>query len=266
MFQSLLTKVKENSLVDVNHHLGVLKETVLAESGQYVDNFKSDASFVSQMVRNESEKMNQALFNGQLKLPTFPRMKSQPKLIENSDDENMITLVTEERKESPKPINHGPIAFVDELDVHDVVEENSFTYTYFNDDDDEEEIEEVTINRSFKITEIIRTTKDSNIKRLKKKMKSSLDQCKIKAEVEAEHLRCSLLRENPVNYFLDNSDKLLEHSTLPNLKSLKERLELQICQSNSTLLNLIEEKDDLEVRRDEAAADVRDLMEIQSLS
>ena len=43
-----VTKV---NLSDVNHELGKAKESLVYESGSYIDNFKSDAALVGSLIR-----------------------------------------------------------------------------------------------------------------------------------------------------------------------------------------------------------------------
>ena len=54
----------------------------------------------------------------------------------------------------------------------------------------------------------------------------------------------------------------LDATSLTELKKLSNLLEQKISDSNVNLLELIEEKDALEQRNDEAEADVKDLMSI----
>ena len=54
----------------------------------------------------------------------------------------------------------------------------------------------------------------------------------------------------------------LDTTSLTELKKLSNLLEQKIGDSNVNLLELIEEKDALEQRNDEAEADVKDLMSI----
>ena len=39
------------NLSDVNHELGKAKESLVYESGSYIDNFKSDAALVGSLIR-----------------------------------------------------------------------------------------------------------------------------------------------------------------------------------------------------------------------
>ena len=73
MLKGLVTKMSDAKLSDLNYRLGKLKEGVLSESGEYLENLKSDLSLVSNLVKAETGKINENVFNGKLQLP---RIKS----------------------------------------------------------------------------------------------------------------------------------------------------------------------------------------------
>ena len=79
--------------------------------------------------------------------------------------------------------------------------------------------------------------------------------------LEAESWRSSALEGNPLNLFLTNKVNL-DKTPLEELKNLSNLLGHKIGESNTNLLELIEEKDALEQRNEEADADVKDLMSI----
>ena len=71
MIKGLVTKLADAKLSDLNYNLGRLKEEVVTESGEYLDNFKTDFSLVSSLVKAETGKINEKVFNGRLQLPTI---------------------------------------------------------------------------------------------------------------------------------------------------------------------------------------------------
>ena len=95
----------------------------------------------------------------------------------------------------------------------------------------------------------------------RQKMKDNLSKCTIKAEIEAESWRSFSLQENPLNLFLMKNTNL-DATSLTELKMLSNLLQRKISDNNIYLLELIEEKDVLEQRNEEAEADVKDLMSI----
>ena len=57
MIKGLASKFADAKLSDLNYNLGKIKEGVVTESGEYLDNFKSDLSLVSSLVKTETEKI-----------------------------------------------------------------------------------------------------------------------------------------------------------------------------------------------------------------
>ena len=62
MLKGIVTKMADARLSDLNYSLGKLKEGVLSESGEYLENFKSDLSLVSKIVKAETGKINSWCF------------------------------------------------------------------------------------------------------------------------------------------------------------------------------------------------------------
>jgi len=78
VFDSLLSKIQQVSLSNVNHELGKAKENLVYESGSYIENFKSDAAHVGSLIRSESTKFSN-LFSGASK-SGLPKSTSLPVL------------------------------------------------------------------------------------------------------------------------------------------------------------------------------------------
>ena len=251
MFQSIRSKVSQTTnLLDLNHQLGRIKETVLSESSQYIENFSTDARKVSALVKSESGKINDQLFNGKLGMPY--KMGS-----EDSNTKDNTATVTETLSGQVK--DYSPIsAFVDEgkliePEEDDFLEQNVFKY--FEDDSD---CEQIGLDDS--LGNIVKKSKSVKLKKLQKKVKSALDNCKINAKVEADEYKMELLKTNPINDVRD----VLEQYSLSDLKGLEKTLWSTIVDRNGQLLQLIDEKEGLELRNAEALADVKDLVSIMT--
>ena len=256
MFQNLLSKVGD--LTEINHHLGRVKDTLLTESGHYIENFKADVQTVGEMVKHESEKINGNFFNSKLNLPT---LKTEQKECE-------YQFLTEIPKSIPTTSNPPVqyIAFIDENDVFEEPEDDlSSKCTYFCDDDEDiegnEEHENLRGSPS-NIGDIFKQSKSAKLKKLKQKTKVALTNCKINAQVEAEVYREVVLRENPIHDFLTENNSSFTNAAVPDLKCLKTNLEVKVLQSNATLLKLIREKESLQQRAAECLADIKDLTSI----
>ena len=266
MFQNILSKVGgESKLSSLNHTLGKVKNNLILESGIYIDNLKKDASIVGELVKGETEKLNENLVHGKVLLQ---------KLVTNEDEavpvstENEYSIIEQFQEFSQVSQNQAskrlsPIAFIDENDISfddiELVKEN---FDYFNiDSDSDEDLEQYSVASHTKIGDIFKRSKDLKLRKLKQKMKEDLNKCTINAEIEAESWRSSALEANPLNLFLNNRSRL-DKTPLEELKKLSNLLGHKICESNTNLLELIEEKDALEQRNEEADADVKDLMSI----
>lgn len=78
VFDSLLSKIQQVSLSNVNHELGKAKESLVYESGSYIENFRSDAAHVGSLIRSESTKFSN-LFSSSSK-SGLPKSTSLPVL------------------------------------------------------------------------------------------------------------------------------------------------------------------------------------------
>lgn len=74
---NLITKLSQVSLSDINHELGKAKESLVYESGNYIQNFKSDASHVGSLIRSESMKFG-SLLGTKEGAPALPKSTSMP--------------------------------------------------------------------------------------------------------------------------------------------------------------------------------------------
>ena len=249
MFQSIKSKVSKTNLLDLNHQLGRIKDTVLSESSQYIENFGTDVRTVSELVKSESNKINEQIFNGRIGIPAVLRS-------EDLDSKNNQEIVTETRLGQAQ--NNSPVyAFVDEGRFVD--EEDEFldknVFTYFKDDSDSEKSES---DESQGLENIVKKSKTVKLKKLEQRVRSALDNCKINAKIEAEDFRVELQKTNPLN------DICLEQSNLSDLKALEETLWSTIIDRNGKLLQLIEDKETLELRNAEGLTDVKDLVSIMT--
>ena len=152
----------------------------------------------------------------------------------------------------------GPIAFTDEDFSFDDSNEDFENLKYFKDEESESNGSNEDLNN---IGNAILAAKGSNVKKLRKKVQEDLAKCTISAEIEAENWRTKMLSLNPVNSWLTKHPNL-NHINFEDLIQLKKDLQTRITSGNTELLNLIETKDNLEQRRDESMADVKDLMSI----
>ena len=252
MFQSLKSKVSQTNLLDLNHQLGRIKETVLSESSQYIENFSTDVRKVSELVKSESGKFNEQIFNGRIGIPAMERSEDS-----NTKDnlENLIGTRTEQIK-----LHETVYAFVDEgtfmkEEEDDFLDRNVFTY--FKDDSDSEKSES---DETQGLENIVKQSKSVKLKKIEQKVRTALDNCKINAKIEADDYRMELLKTNPINDIQDT----LEQSNLSDLKALEETLWSAVIDRNGKLLQLIERKENLELKNAEGLADVKDLVSIMT--
>ena len=246
MFQSIKAKVSQSSLIDFNRQIGRIKDTVISESSQYMENFSSDARKVSELIRSESGKINEQIFSGRITFPTL------------HEDSNTSTKVVAETRTSQGGHQAPVCAFPEEsrfIDEEDnFLDQNQFTY-FVDEISDSDEIES---DDSHVIQTIARNSKNIKFKKLRQKVRNALDNCKINAQVEADTFKEELMKSNPVNEI----DRDLEQANLTDLQDLEKALEIKIFEMNTKLLQLIEEKDRLEQGNAEGLTDVKDLVSI----
>eukprot|EP00088_Acartia_fossae_P055492 TRINITY_DN6439_c0_g1_i1.p1 TRINITY_DN6439_c0_g1~~TRINITY_DN6439_c0_g1_i1.p1 ORF type:complete len:376 (+),score=85.72 TRINITY_DN6439_c0_g1_i1:145-1272(+) len=84
VFGSLMSKISELSLSDLNHELGKAKESLMYGSSQYVQNFRSDAATMGSMIRSESTRFGD--YMDKFKKPKMPKSTSLPVI---QDKENI---------------------------------------------------------------------------------------------------------------------------------------------------------------------------------
>lgn len=81
LFDNFLTKLSQVNLSDLNHELGKAKENLQTayESGNYIGNFKSDASHVGTLIRSESTRFSSILGGAKTRgPPSLPKSASLP--------------------------------------------------------------------------------------------------------------------------------------------------------------------------------------------
>jgi len=77
LFDNLITKLSQVNLSDINHELGKAKESIVYESGSYLENFKTDASHVGSLIRSESTRFGSFL-GAKEKTPALSKSTSLP--------------------------------------------------------------------------------------------------------------------------------------------------------------------------------------------
>ena len=240
MFKNIFIKVGgEGKFTDLNYHLGKVKETIKKESESYVENFKKDASTVSNIVLHETGKINENLFQGKLKIPAINETIKQT--LTHKTEHSLSTFDANKTSQELQPLP-TPIAFIDEdwdyfEDSNTETTANqSYKMTYFNDDDEDSDVQEGSPNS---INDIFKNTKQTNMRKLKLKAKEDIKKCTITAEIEAEGWRCTALESNPLNRYLAKHSNISDMN-VSNLEILKQELENRVRESNLELLRLLE--------------------------
>ena len=248
MLKGIVTKMADAKLSDLNYSLGKLKEGVLSESGEYLENFKSDLSLVSNLVKAETGKINENVFSGKLQLP---RIKSNVNL-------RLFDEKLEEKVVKQPFVPFEAQNFLDE-DLDDLD-----SCTFFKDDDEKVDIDLLSNSSSLSsssgnIENIFQNAKETKIREMKGKFDLLLGGCGLIAEKQTAELQRSLEREHPLG---EEERTDLNKLDLESLQLLSEALQRRITQSNSDLVRLLNLKDSLEQKREESLSDVKDLMSI----
>ena len=249
MLKGLVTKMSDAKLSDLNYSLGKLKEGVLSESGEYLENFKSDLSLVSNLVKAETGKINENVFSGKLQLP---RIKSNVNL-------RLFDEKLEEKVVKQPFVPFEAQNFLDE-DLDDLD-----SCTFFKDDDEQVDIDllsnssSLSSSSSGNIENIFQNAKETKIREMKGKFDLLLGDCGLIAEKQTAELQRSLEREHPLG---EEERTDLNKLDLESLKLKTEALQQRITQSNTDLVTLLNLKDSLEQKREESLSDVKDLMSI----
>ena len=251
MIKGLVTKLADAKLSDLNYNLGRLKEGVVTESGEYLDNFKTDLSLVSSLVKAETGKINEKVFNGRLQLPHISTARLN--IFEGKKEETV-------RGVSPiESVNNRNVEINPILDED--FDDNSFTY--FKDEDSFDDINfhnsSSSSSSSGNIESIFMQAKETKMREMKAAFDLLIEECSSIAEKQASNLAKSLQKKHPLNE-INTGD--LNNYDLQSLQLLSETLERRIGESNSDLVELLNIKDSLEQRREESLSDVRDLMSI----
>ena len=248
MLKGLVTKMSDAKLSDLNYSLGKLKEGVLSESGEYLENFKSDLSLVSNLVKAETGKINENVFSGKLQLP---RIKSNVNL-------RLFDEKLEEKVVKQPFVPFEAQNFLDE-DLDDLD-----SCKFFKDDDEKVDIDLLSNSSSLSsssgnIENIFQNAKETKIREMKGKFDLLLGDCGLIAEKQTAELQRSLEREHPLG---EEERTDLNKLDLESLKLKTEALQQRITQSNTDLVTLLNLKDSLEQKREESLSDVKDLMSI----
>ena len=251
MLKGIVTKMADAKLSDLNYSLGKLKEGVLSESGEYLENFKSDLSLVSNIVKAETGKINDTVFSGKLQLP---RIKS---------DLNLRWL---EEKQEEKIVKEPFLPFRNEnIEAPSFLDDDLDNCTFFKDDEEPVDIDllsnssSLSSSSSGNIENIFLNAKETKIREMKERFDLLLGDCARTAEKQAAELEKSLDREHPLR---EKERTDLNSLDLESLKLKTEALHRRITQSNTDLIALINLKDSLEQKRKESLSDVKDLMSI----
>ena len=249
MLKSIVTKMSDAKLSDLNYSLGKLKEGVLSESGEYLENFKSDLSLVSNLVKAETGKINESVFNGKLQLPRIKTRNINLKWLDEKQDEKVI-------KPSFVPVRNENI---EEEDLDDL--DNC---TFFKDDVEDVDIGDLSNSSSSSsssgnIENIFLSAKETKIREMKERFDLLMADCVLTAGKRAQELQKCLEKEHPLRAE-ERTD--LNKLDLESLKLLSEALQTRIIQSNTDLVKLLNLKDSLEQKREESLSDVKDLMSI----
>ena len=250
MLKGIVTKMADARLSDLNYSLGKLKEGVLSESGEYLENFKSDLSLVSNLVKAETGKINENVFNGKLQLPRIKTRNINLKRLDEKREEKVI-----------KPPSFVPVRNenIEEEDLDDL--DNC---TFFKDDVEDVDIGDLSNSSSSSsssgnIENIFLSAKETKIREMKERFDLLMADCVLTAGKRAQELQKCLEKEHPLR---EEERTDLNKLDLESLKLLCEALQTRIIQSNTDLVKLLNLKDSLEQKREESLSDVKDLMSI----
>ena len=245
MIKGLASKFADAKLSDLNYNLGKIKEGVVTESGEYLDNFKSDLSLVSSLVKTETGKINEKVFNGRLQLPHV----------------NLNFFEAKQEKVATQESPFIPVKYEDDILDEDLEDQDNFTY--FKDLDGYDDIDihnsSSSSTSSGNIESIFLQAKEAKMKEMRATFDLLIGECKTTAEKQAGNLEESLQRKHPLRQ-VNTAD--LNNCDLDTLKLLIGALEGMIGESNSDLVELLNIKDSLEQKREESLSDVKDLMSI----
>ena len=255
MLKGLVTKIADAKLSDLNYSLGKLKEGVLSESGEYLENLKTDMSLVSNLVKAETGKINENVFHGKLQLPRI-KPNINLKWPEEKKEERNI------KQPAFVPLRNENIesqCFLGE-DLDDLE-----SCTFFKDDEEHIDINDLSNSSSLSsssgnIENIFLNAKETKIREMKERFDLLIGDCVPTAEKRAKELQKCLEREHPLREEERRGD--LNKLDLESLQLLSEALQTRITQSNSDLVRLLNLKDSMEQKREESLSDVKDLMSI----
>jgi len=283
-------------LSDLNYELGKAKESLVCESGNYLGNLKTDASMVTNIIKTESNRLNETYFDGKIKLPRFQKSFSLPHFEMPILHDYQRTLILDTEKEETKTkkvfdkVSVDTFKF-DKVEEEEVVSKNTSYHMqmcFIDDEDDDNNEDESdddllfpTSNRNsldyfvdvefedvkpkMTVKQTIQNAKEIKLRYLQSKLRSNLTFCKENALKKSLVLKKKLIDENPLSKLMgiqkDNWELLEEYET-DVLKGTIKALKAKISEYNDELVNLLEEKDTLEQHREEKIVDIKDLATI----
>merc|ERR1712129_239552 len=294
----LISRISDVNLSNLNYELGKAKENIVCESENYLGNFKTDASMVTNIIKTESSRLNETYFDGKIKIPTLQKSMSLPhfklgvpniqgyqyyigkggspqsnnlnqetkayaeKLDIKSFERNFLDSFNEAEEEEMLPKNtsqHMQMCFIDDG------EEESDDDLFLADEGKQLSFFDVEIKEAsprLTIKQTMQNAKEFKLHTLKTKLKVRLASCKENATKETQTFMNKMISENPLSKLLglkkDNWELLEEYEAEFLRETIKE-LKVKITEYNSELVNLIEEKDNLEQPREEIIVDIKDL-------
>jgi len=283
----LFTKFSDVNLSDLNHELGKAKENLLCESEDYLGNFKTDANFVGTLIKNETSRLNEAYFDGRLKMPKLKKTISLPHMENISSIRNSSNLYPHALKESLQndhekedlrrgsehidlhgnemkmPRNESDlmqVCFIDEDDLKDYSQDDldPSKFHFFTAED------EKTTKNSVKKS--MKNAKETKMRNIHEKFRLALEKCRVNASKEVQSFKNKIDDENPVSKLMGlqkgNWDILELETDTRILKDIIKQINGKICEYNTELIDLLEEKDLLLQHREDTIADIKDLQTI----
>ena len=178
---------------------------------------------------------------------------TRDRFCETGEDQEYLPMNTSE---------HLKMCFIDDED--DDTDDELFpiaggNFKYF----DEVDIEEAKPNTTVK--QLMQNAKNLKVKNLETKVKFALTRCKENALEKAALEKKKLFDEHPLAKLLgvqkDNWEMLEDYES-DALRAVIEEFKVKISEYNEELVELIEEKDNLEQQREEIIVDIKDLSSI----
>jgi len=286
--EHLLSRFSDVSLSDLNYELGKAKESLVSESGNYLGNLKTDATMVTKIIKTESNRLNETYFDGKIKLPQLGRSLSLPQFrLPTSHEFHRNIILGKENDElhkktfdkiSLEPFDFGKLDEEEELVLKNTSHDMQLCFIDDDNDGSEEDlfpasnkkkidyfvdVEDVTPGMTVKQT--MQNSKELKLKSLQDSLRSKLSSCKENASKRSNTLQKQLIDDHPLSKLLGiqkDNWVLLENYEADVLKRIVVALKAKIATYNNELVELLEEKDALEVNREEKVNDIHDLVTI----